>query len=49
MEGGVCLDKSILKDEQLKDPANMEAFCWSGKEKGLTGRVFCHLDWTKRL
>ena len=25
---GVCLDKDVLRQEQLKDPASVDAFCW---------------------
>ena len=28
MEGGVCLDKDVLRDEQCKDPASVDAMCW---------------------
>ena len=28
METGVCLDKVILREEQLKDPACVDALCW---------------------
>ena len=28
LEGGVCLNKDILRDEQLKDPASVDALCW---------------------
>ena len=33
MEGGVCLDLSVLRDEQLKDPACVDALCWLQKGK----------------
>jgi transposase InsO family protein len=28
LEGGVCLDKCVVRDEQLKDPASVDAICW---------------------
>ena len=28
MEGGVCLDKDVLREEQLKDPAYVDTLCW---------------------
>ena len=31
MEGEVCLDRKVLRDEQLKDPARVDAFCWLHK------------------
>ena len=31
MEGEVCLDRKVLREEQLKDPARVEAFCWLQK------------------
>ena len=34
MGDGVCLDRDVLRQEQLKDPASVDAFCWlrSGKK-----------------
>ena len=36
LEGEVCLDKNVLREEQLKDPASVDAFCWlqSGSRPG---------------
>ena len=31
MEGEVCLDREVLREEQLKDPPSVEAFCWLQK------------------
>ena len=28
MGDGVCLDRDVLRQEQLKDPASVDAFCW---------------------
>ena len=28
LKGGVCLDEDVLRDEQLRDPACVDAFCW---------------------
>lgn len=28
LEAGICLDRQVLKEEQLKDPACVDAMCW---------------------
>ena len=43
--GGVCLDK-MLMDEQLKDPASVDALCWlrQGKRPDREGILSYGLD-----
>ena len=46
LEGGVCLDKNVLMDEQLKDPASVDALCWlrQGKRPDREGILSYGLD-----
>ena len=44
LEGGVCLNKNILLEEKLKDPACVDALCQIRQARDQKEIKFFHLD-----